>query len=130
MVGTGGFGVWWPRQDHSTEYKSQMPAETYAHQDVTDHVIGLWNKMAGQANSSTRMEIAGSLIAMTRAIPLRIASDSKAMIDKAMALRQHAIDRNSDPEAAWWPKRNPMGKPWGVQADGDLWKLMWEALLT
>lgn len=76
------------------------------------------------------MEIAGSIVAMLRATPLRIAADSKAMIDKAMKLKEAAQTRIQDPQAAWWPMKNPMGKPWGLQKDGDLWKIMWEGLLT
>ena len=65
-----------------------MPEEAYAHQDVTDEGIGLWGKMSRRANSSTRMEVACTIIAMQRAIPLRIAADSKAMIDKAMKMKE------------------------------------------
>lgn len=130
----GGFGVWWPNQVADENYLQEMPQEqgqeTYAFQDITEHGIGLWGKMVGQRNSSTRMEIVASIIVLTRATPITIASDSKAMIDKAMRLKEAATKLNDDPQAAWWPLRNPMGKPWGLQADGDLWKLMWEALLT
>ena len=87
-------------------------------------------KMSGQANSSTRMEVAGTIIAMQRAIPLRIAADGKAMIDKAMKMKEVAIDRTKDRQAAWWPTKNPMGKSWGMQKDGDLLKILWEGMLT
>lgn len=126
----GGFGVWWPQQEADTSYCNEVLQQQYAHQDVTEKGIGLWGKMAGQRNSSTRMEIAGSIIAMSRATPLRIAADSKSMIDKAMRLKRKAVEWNAELTAAWWPRRNPMGKPWGLQPDGDLWKLVWEGLLT
>ena len=62
----GGFGVWWPHQKNDEPYQQQMPEEAHAHQDVTDEGIGLWGKMRGQANNSTRMEVAGTIIAMQR----------------------------------------------------------------
>ena len=87
-------------------------------------------KMCGQVNSSTRMGIRGSIVAMLRATLLRIAADSKSMIDKATQLRRAAKARLEDPQAAWCPLKNPAGKPWGLQPDGDLWKILWEGLLT
>ena len=47
-----------------------------------------------------------------------------------MYLKKVATERNEDPMSVWWPTKNPMGKPWGLQPDGDLWKLVWEGLLT
>lgn len=81
--------------------------------------------MEGQRNSSTRMELAGTIAAMTRATAWRIASDSKSMIDKAMKLKEVATQRISDPESVWWPEKNLAGKPWALQNDADLWKLLW-----
>lgn len=63
-----------------------MPEEVFANQDVVEKGIGLWGKMCGQVNSSTHMEIAGSIVVMLRATPLRIAADSKSMIDQATQL--------------------------------------------
>lgn len=99
------------------QHQEQMPAEVFAHHYVIEKAIGLWGKMSGQANSSTRMEIAGPIVARLRVLPLRIATDSKSMIDKAMKLKEVAKARLEDPQAAWWPQKDPAGKPWGLQAD-------------
>lgn len=29
----------------------------------------------------------------------------------------------------WWMQRNPFKEPWGLQADGDLWEVVWHAIL-
>ena len=34
-----------------------------------------------------------------------------------------------DTSPTWWLRKNPFRKPWGLQADGDLWEQAWEAVL-
>ena len=97
--------MWWPLQKADANYRSEMADQQYAHQDVIEEGIGLRGKMVGQRNSSTRMEIVVSIVAMLRATPLRIAADSKSMIDKAMTLKAKAEEWNADFTAAWWPRR-------------------------
>ena len=122
--------MWWPEQADDQQYREEVPEVNFTFQDVTDAGVGLWGRMTGQCNSSTRMELAGSIVAMVRRVPLRIAADSKSMIDKAMKLKQAATQLVNDPESVWWPRKNPMGKPWSLQPDGDLWKILWDGLLT
>ena len=102
----------------------------FVFQDVSEHGIGLCGRMVGECNSSTRMVLVGAIVALRRATPMRIAFDIQSLIDKATYLKTVAMRLNADLEAIWWPTRNPTGRPWGLQPDRDLWKLLWEALLT
>ena len=91
--------------------------------------IGMWGAMKGQRSSSTRMEIAGLVNAMTRAAPLHIALDSASAIAKAKRLQQEAVVRCMPSTTQWWNLKNPYHRPWGLQSDGDLWKLYWHGLM-
>lgn len=100
----GGYGLWWPGHSDDEQYRQQVINQQFTHQDIRDEGIGLWGKLLGQRNSSTRMELAGTIMAMGKAVPLRIASDSQSMIEKAMKLKQAASDWNNDPDAVRWPR--------------------------
>ena len=89
----------------------------------------MWGKMHGQRCSSTRMEIAGLINSMTRAIPLHIGIDSASTIAKATKLQEEAKRRCQSDMVNWWLRRNPYRRPWGLQADGDLWRLYWQGLM-
>ena len=56
-------------------------------------------------------------------------TDSAAMMRKARKLQTAAVNWMDSVANNWRPSRNPFGKPWGLQTDGDLWKDMWEATL-
>ena len=116
-------------QQNSEAYRAEMPKERLAHEQTQEEGIGLWGAMKGQRSSSTRMEIAGLVNAMTRAAPLHIALDSASTIAKAKRLQQEAAVRCLPSTAQWWNMKNPYHKPWGLQADGDLWKLYWHGLM-
>ena len=36
---------------------------------------------------------------------------------------------SEDSSHGWWLRRNPFKRPWGLQADGDLWQMAWKAIL-
>ena len=72
----------------------------FVYEDILDKGIGLWGKMAGQRNSSTRMEIAGFLIALMGNVPIMVGTDSKSLIDKATMIIE-AIKRQLD-NPLWW----------------------------
>ena len=80
--------------------------------------------------SSTRMELAAWLLSMTRNKAVYMATDSKAMLDKAAKLMNAAELRTLTKEEDWWILPNPFKKPWGLQADGDLWRMGWMAVLA
>ncbi len=125
----GGFGVWWPGVTSSI-ISGAAEATQFVYEDITAKGIGLWGRMSGQRNSSTRMEIAGFLIALMRNIPIMVATDSLSLVNKANAIIQTIKAQMCNPH--WWrtPHRSAFGKPWGLQADGDLWKLVHEAIIT
>ena len=92
--------------------------------------IGNWNCMQGQKSSSTRMELAAWISALTNNTPIHMGTDSKSMMTKAVIMMKSAAKWNQDQSETWWIKRNPFKKPWGLQPDGDLWESVWEAYLA
>ena len=89
----------------------------------------MWGNMTGQHSHSTRTELAAVLVAMLRPIPLHIASDSQAMIDKANFLMDQAVLWQLRMGSEHWTTVNPCKKAWGLQKDGDLWERFWAASL-
>ena len=82
--------------------------------------------MPGQRCNSTRVEIAGAIMAMVKKKALHIGTDSAAMLGKALKLKEAATKWTHQVQQKWMPTRNPFRKPWGLQTDGDLWEVMWE----
>lgn len=74
---------------------------------------------------------------MVLALPIRslYATDSAAMLGKATRLidavraveKEEQANPTREKEAAAH-NRNPFGKPWGLQKDGDLWEQAWKAV--
>ena len=89
-----------------------------------------WASIAGQRCSSTRVETAAAIMALVRKKLIHIGTGSAAMLCKAHKLQSAAATWLEIVANNWLPKRNPFGKPWGLQTDGDLWQLMWEATLV
>ena len=114
----GGFGIWMP--DWSTD----------GHQDPHREETSMYGPALGQTGSSTRQELMAWLRVL--AIPIRshYASDSKAVVVKANKLLEAARKQEQN---ATNPNhcltKNPFGKPWGMQPDGDLWEQAWHAVL-
>ena len=84
----GGFGIWWP-SGLSDGPNKQL--HKFTHQQAIDEGVLMWNSLPGLGCSSTRTELAAVIMACIHPQPLHIASDSKAMIDKAQMLIRHAI---------------------------------------
>ena len=58
------------------------------------------------------------------------ATDSAAMMGKAIKLIEAAkVYENRQCTHKPSREKNPIGKPWGMQADGDLWEQVWQAIL-
>lgn len=89
-----------------------------------------WNSIPGQRCDSTRVELAAAIVAMMRNGTVHIGIDSAAMLSKARKLIQVAIEWCTDSQPDWLPKRNPCKIPWGLQTDGDLWLVYFEAILA
>ena len=126
LLQMAGFGLWWPNPPEVGE-DDQITRYTYQRQ--AEQGVLMWGNMSGQESHSTRTELAAVLIAMLRPIPLHIASDSQAMIDKANMLIDAAILWQLRTSTDDWTTANPCGRPWGLQKDGDLWERFWAASL-
>ena len=103
-----GFGLWWP-DPPSPEEHEQLTRYTYQ-QQAGDGIM-MWGNMTGQHAHSTRTELAALLVAMLRPIPLHIATDSQAMIDKADFLMDQALLWQLRMGTEEWTSINPCRKP-------------------
>ena len=121
-----GYGMYWPEPPAEHE-NHELTKYTYS-QAAEEGVI-MWGHMAGQQCHSTRTELAARLIAMLRPIPLHIATDSAALIHKAEYLMDAAAIWQLTTMTQNRTTKNPCGKPWGLQKDGDLWERFWAASL-
>ena len=121
-----GFGIWWtgPPSQNENEMMTR-----YTFQQLVGGGTMMWGNMTGQHAHSTRTELAAVLVAMLRPIPLHLASDSQAMIDKANILMNQAILWQLRVGTEHWTTANPCGRAWGLQKDGDLWERFWAASL-
>ena len=108
----GGYGVWVPK----------WPGNEPCEKNIAGGAIG-------QAGSSTRQEITAWIMSLTLPIRSMYATDSASMLSKAkrmltaIGLREHL---QADEKKL--PQRNPFRRPWGLQRDGDLWRIAWNAL--
>ena len=126
-LATAGFGIWTP--DYVSDDPDNDEAERYTNQASEDGGLKQWASLPGQRCSSTRVETAAAIVALTRNKHIHIGTDSAAMLGKATKLQEAAVDWMECVSSNWLPKRNPFRKPWGLQTDGDLWKKLWEATL-
>ena len=84
----------------------------------------------GQTGSSTRMELAAWIVALSQPIRSCYATDSASMLGEALRLLQKAKEtEQKEEEGKKVDKQNPYTKPWGLQKDGDLWEVAWLAIL-
>ena len=121
----GGAGVWWPnrqvqlpdehdhRQHDEQAYAGPIaPSESeIAEVDQRDAGLMLTTFLQGFGGSSTRMELAASILALASDIPVHIGTDSQAFMTKALSI-QELIGTGKH-----------MRRPWGTQIDGDLWEI-------
>ena len=91
--------------------------------------IGLWAKMRGLRASSTRTELAARVISLTIPKPMRMASDSRAVVNTFNRLLEAARSWRQVAGTEWWPRQGPLKKAWGLQPNGDLWRYAREAIL-
>ena len=123
----GGFGVWTKTPQEDEEESSPS---TVFHQREADHGIARWGPLAGFSTSSTRNELAAAIMGLMFPRPVHIGSDSESFVNKANFLLRAARNWLVTYGSANHSVRNPMGKPWAMQTDGDLWQIFWGAVLT
>ena len=121
--------MWWPGESLDEDFRATLPETQYAYCEQNAEGVGQWNAMHGQCSSSTRMELAAWVVALTRAVPVHMETDSQSMMNKAMKIIDTAHKWSRADTEYWWLNRNPFRRPWSLQKDGDLWKLAWEAVL-
>jgi hypothetical protein len=61
---------------------------------------------------------------------LHIATDSQAVVRNAGYLIRTAVKWNNLVGIPAHTRRNPCGRPWSMQPDGDLWQQFWNAILA
>ena len=126
-LATAGFGIWTPAA-RSNELDN-AEAENYTNQISENGGVKQWARLPGQRCSSTMIETAATVVALIRNKHVHIGTDSAAMMTKATKLQTAAISWVDSVLNNWRPKKNPFGRPWGLQTDGDLWQTLWEATL-
>ena len=96
------------------------------HRNEVEHAV----PSLGQTSTPTREELAAWLIALTLPIRSTYATDNKSVVGKATKIIEVAIKHESNVrEGKRTPDKNPLGKAWGLQTDGDLWQQAWEAVV-
>ena len=104
----GGMGVWWPARQLSHQLLNQLESD-YMTSRQEDSGVSLWGAVTGYGCSSTRAELAGGCAALASDQSIHQATDSPAYKTKADRILQgHNVTAR---------------RPWGLQKDGDLWKL-------
>jgi hypothetical protein len=118
-----GFGLWWPKQ-------KEVAPNPYLQAKVEEHGTAMWAGLRGNSVSSTRTELAAIVVACMWPIALHIGTDSLAVVRKAGYLIRTAAKWNDSPGLPAHTRRNPCGRPWSMQPDGDLWHQFWNATLA
>ena len=99
-------------------------------QDPLKNETSTFGAAVGQTGSSTRSELMAWLNVLTMPIRSNYATDSAAMLGKALELIDAVkIHENAHTSSNRSKVKNPFGKPWGVQTDGDLWEQAWAAVI-
>ena len=129
MWALGGFGMWTKTVREQLEKEEIAEEKLFYHQREADQDFARWGPLAGFGTSSTRNELAAGILGLMLPRAVHIGSDSKAFVDKANSLKRAARHWNVTFGTQYHSTRNPCGKPWGMQVDGDLWLILWEALL-
>ena len=113
----GGFGAWMPNWSHE------------GHQIPIQNETSSFGAIVGQTGSSTRTELMAWLSVLAMPIRSNYATDSAAMLRKALRLTDAVHKHEAAPASSIRIKlQNPFGKPWAVQTDGDLWEQAWAAV--
>ncbi len=98
--------------------------------EVGEHSTAMWARLKGNSCSSKRTELAAIVNACMWRTALHIGTDSLAVVKKAGYLLRTAIKWNALLGLPALARRNPCGRPWNMQPDGDLWYQFWQAILA
>ena len=129
-LATAGFGIWTPDTNETqVEMDERSNANRFTFSVREKGGLKQWASFPGQRCSSTRVETAAAVMSLVQSVAIHMGTDSAAMMGKARKLQTVAINLMDSVVNNWRPSRNPFGKPWGLQTDGDLWKNMWDATL-
>ena len=112
LWGMSGFGVVWNNRNIDLQPFSDNELN-YTFNSVQDKEVSLWGALPGHRSSSTRAELAAGIVSIVAPGAVHQATDSKSYLDKANIILSGV--------------NVTIKKPWGLQTDGDLWKI-WEAL--
>ena len=127
MWALGGYGIWWPTQ--GGRHQQQHTNMTILRGHICDDGIMQYGHMSGQKASSTRMEIAGVIEAMTAKTAIHAAADSQAMKTKMDHFIEVAEEVHRKMQEGVVARKRPSRKPWNLQPDGDLWEIVWKGLI-
>ena len=131
MYTAAGAAAWHPGRAN-LENESDM--EKDCHHAYEPDGIGHYLPVYGQRTSSTRAELAAAIIGISRPIPVHVATDSQAFLNKADQLIRKAKDAliventiHLDTQAAKQAAlmHRPLRRNWTAMADGDLWHVFW-----
>ena len=78
------------------QFRDSLPSQNDVFEEVNQEGIGQWNALHGQCGSSTRMEVAAWLIALTRGGAVHMGSDSQSLITKANVMLKTLQERSGD----------------------------------
>lgn len=139
----GGFGVHYPNDcpPGNTNDTNRNPNDghlTTHDNEGTNHTQGMYAAIKHHITNSTRCEIAALIIAIATRGPIHIATDSKSALQIALTTirlaytkaRDHAIRNNITLQQALHEtaETNPHAKPWSLLKDGDLRRVLWQAI--
>ena len=128
MWSYGGFGVWAPNRNN--RINNTGPDTGVALMQSDSHGVALWSKGPTDRCNSTRMELMAIAAGLTLPFRVHIKSDNMAVVNKTQHLVDTACRWNQCTDTDFWPGAGPYKRPWELQKDGDLWRLVWNAILT
>ena len=105
------------------------PDTGVAMRSVDEQGIRLWNEGPTDRCNSTRMELMAVAAGFTLPFKIHIKSDNVAVVNKTTDLIETAGRWNRCYSTDYWPGSVPYKRPWELQSDGDLWRLVWQAIL-
>ena len=103
------FGIIFPHREDTDRNESEkdIAEQVYLGECCNGAGLAVAGSLFGLFPSSTRIELAGAIGALLQPRPVHIAADNASVINKANVV----LHRNG-----------PGRRPWGLQADGDLWE--------
>ena len=108
-LATAGFGIWTP--EAGTEEEASGDAVELTFRAKEGGGLKQWARLTGQRCSSTRVETAAAIIALSRPKFIHIGTDSAAMLHKALKLQKAAATWMDSVANNWLPREIHLGNP-------------------